>query len=390
MKKQKVCIIGGGLTAFVTAITLSKLNLEIDLIVNDNFNKSIDSPRTLAISQNNYDFLNRLKIDHLLYKEFWPCSSMKLYSSEKNKRFDRIFEINKEKKEKKVLYMIKYSNLIKKTKQNIYKNKLINLKMGKKYFKVKNSNFLKNIESKKNKYNLIIACGENLVNNKNNLLKDKLVFRSYNEYSITTILKHNLFKNNTARQLFIDDEILALLPVSKNKTSIVWSIKKNKASIYTTKKNFLLKKKIKSYTKDFLKKIEFFSKIEFNDLKFSVKDKYFNDRILFFGDILHKVHPLTGQGFNMVLRDLLSLEKILKNKINLGLDIGSSDILDEFSKKIKPSTLAYSFGIDFLRSCFSVKNESVNKVRNKIIKNLDKNVLVKEAFYNVANDGLKF
>ena len=67
MKKQKVCIIGGGLTAFVTAITLSKLNLEIDLIVNDNFNKSIDSPRTLAISQNNYDFLNRLKIEHLLY-----------------------------------------------------------------------------------------------------------------------------------------------------------------------------------------------------------------------------------------------------------------------------------------------------------------------------------
>ena len=36
------------------------------------------------------------------------------------------------------------------------------------------------------------------------------------------------------------------------------------------------------------------------------------------------------------------------------------------------------------------ENESVNKVRNKIIKNLDKNVLVKEAFYNVANDGLKF
>ena len=32
MEKQKVCIVGGGLTGLITAITLSKLNLDIDLI----------------------------------------------------------------------------------------------------------------------------------------------------------------------------------------------------------------------------------------------------------------------------------------------------------------------------------------------------------------------
>ena len=32
MEKQKVCIIGGGLTGLVTAIALSRLNLEIDLV----------------------------------------------------------------------------------------------------------------------------------------------------------------------------------------------------------------------------------------------------------------------------------------------------------------------------------------------------------------------
>ena len=32
MKKQKICIIGGGLTGLVTAISLSKLNCSIDLI----------------------------------------------------------------------------------------------------------------------------------------------------------------------------------------------------------------------------------------------------------------------------------------------------------------------------------------------------------------------
>ena len=32
MEKQKICIIGGGLTGLITAATLSKLNLDVDLI----------------------------------------------------------------------------------------------------------------------------------------------------------------------------------------------------------------------------------------------------------------------------------------------------------------------------------------------------------------------
>ena len=40
MKKQKICIIGGGLTGLVTAISLSGLNCEIDL-KNHNLNYKI-------------------------------------------------------------------------------------------------------------------------------------------------------------------------------------------------------------------------------------------------------------------------------------------------------------------------------------------------------------
>ena len=40
---------------------------------------------------------------------------------------------------------------------------------------------------------------------------------------------HSLIKNNIARQIFSDNSIFAMLPISNTKTSIVWSIKKNKA-----------------------------------------------------------------------------------------------------------------------------------------------------------------
>ena len=41
MEKQKVCIIGGGLTGLVTAIALSRLNIKIDFITGSSKNNNI-------------------------------------------------------------------------------------------------------------------------------------------------------------------------------------------------------------------------------------------------------------------------------------------------------------------------------------------------------------
>ena len=80
MNKQKICIIGGGLTGLITAATLMKLDLEIDLIT-ENIGQNIKTNRTTAISQNNYEYLNKLNSFKFSKNEFWPCSQMKLYYS---------------------------------------------------------------------------------------------------------------------------------------------------------------------------------------------------------------------------------------------------------------------------------------------------------------------
>ena len=53
MDKHKICVIGGGLTGLVTAIALSRLNLKVDLIAKNFFEKS-KSLRTTAISDSYY------------------------------------------------------------------------------------------------------------------------------------------------------------------------------------------------------------------------------------------------------------------------------------------------------------------------------------------------
>ena len=67
MEKQKICIIGGSLTGLVTALSLSKLNCEIDLITG-NLKKSFKSTRTIALSNHNFRFLDTLNISKFLEK----------------------------------------------------------------------------------------------------------------------------------------------------------------------------------------------------------------------------------------------------------------------------------------------------------------------------------
>ena len=136
--------------------------------------------------------------------------------------------------------------------------------------------------------------------------------------------------------------------------------------------------------------MRFDSKIEHRSLSFLIRNKYFKDRVLLFGDALHEIHPFVGQGFNMTLRDLSSFEKIFQKKINLGLDIGSSDILSEFSNETKPRNLAFSLATDVLKNSFAIKNKYFKKVRNKFLAKVNDNKLIKDFFFNVADKGFKF
>ena len=95
MEKQKICIVGGGLTGLITAITLSKLNIKVDLVSDFNNKSNIKSNRTTAISQKNYDFLEKLNIFKFSKKEFWPCHEMKLYTKNNEEKFVEIFDIKK-------------------------------------------------------------------------------------------------------------------------------------------------------------------------------------------------------------------------------------------------------------------------------------------------------
>jgi 2-octaprenyl-6-methoxyphenol hydroxylase len=387
MKKQKICIIGGGLTGLVTAISLSKLSCEIDLITG-NVKKNFRNNGTVAISEKNLNYLTKLNISKSLKKVAWPCSTMKLYSEIKSDKFSEILELNNNKKSKKILYMIKNSKISQLLISKIKKINRISVRNAGNVSNISNIGLLKGVRlnNKDLKYNLVIICTGPNSHLVKKIFKNTKIESSYNEESITTTLSHNMLNNNIARQIFLNDAILALLPLSRKETSVVWSIKK-KGKIYSLSS---LKSKIKKYSKNYLQNIKFKDEICHKDLHFLVRNKLYQQRTILFGDALHLIHPFAGQGFNMTLRDLASLEKILKEKINLGLDIGTYDVLSEYSKKIKARNFAFSVSLDVLKSTFSINNKYFKNIRNNVVKKINKNNFIKDIFFSIANKGFKF
>ena len=197
MKKQKICVIGGSLAGLVTAISLSKLNCEIDLVI-DSPIQNLKSTRTLAISENNFDFLNKLNISKSLKKELWPCSIMKLYTEILDGKFSEIFKLNNENKQEKILYMVENLKIMKLMMNKIKQIKSISIKKNEKVSLISAPGLLKSVKFNNNnsKYHLVIICTGYNSSLVKNLFNDQFIKNSYGESAITTILNHSPFKNN--------------------------------------------------------------------------------------------------------------------------------------------------------------------------------------------------
>ena len=156
---------------------------------------------------------------------------------------------------------------------------------------------------------------------------------------------------------------LAFLPLSNKQTSIVFS---NNSTKLINKEKLL--QIIYKYSSEY--KINKISDVEAFTIKFSMLRNYFYKNILSFGDLIHKVHPLAGQGFNMTIRDIKSLSNIIEEYANLGINDGQK-IAEKFQEDNKHLNLIYGLGIDTINSFFkfdSKLNNSFSEPLFKILK----------------------
>ena len=313
---MKVCILGDGLTSLTLALALAKLDINIDIYSTAQKKKS-DKSRTLGISKSNVTFFNQniLNIDELL----WKIYKIEIYSES----FENQKILNFENDKKELFSTIKNFELNNSLLSVIKKNNLIKFK--------KKINY-RHLDTY---YKLIFNCDSN------NLLTKKFfsnkISKDYKSNAFTTIIKHQKISNNVACQVFTNKGPLAFLPISSSETSIVYSVKGNKSI------NF--EDEIKKYNKKYNNYK--FGKIQSFELRSSILRSYYYKNVLAFGDLLHKIHPLAGQGFNMTIRDVKEILNIIKFRADHGLDLDYSVCVD-FEKNTRHRNFIFSNGIDFI------------------------------------------
>jgi len=139
--------------------------------------------------------------------------------------------------------------------------------------------------------------------------------------------------------------------------------------------------------KNFKYKIKKIEKINSFELKSLNLRNYYYNNILAFGDMLHKIHPLTGQGFNMTIRDIKILVNIIKNKFVLGLPIDKS-VNIEFQNNMKYKNLIFSNGVDLIYEFFNIERNLKSKYLSKSIQLISKFPKINKIFKKIADKGV--
>ena len=365
---MNICIIGDGLTSLSLAKNLINKKINVHFYHKNKIEK-LSSSRTIGISKNNLEFF-REEIYEIPKKFFWEIKKIEIYSEKLGKENLLRFEEDKVN----LFYMVKNNELYKLLINEISKNKFFKKNL------IKKKTFYVDL-IKKNKYDLVINCdSENFLSKK---FFTKKINKNYNNLAYTTVLKHKKLENNTATQIFTRSGPIAFLPISNNETSVVCSLDTKNKKYNDSDVLDLISKNNPKY------RIQKTLELSSFELRSSNLRNYYHQNILAFGDLLHRIHPLAGQGFNMTIRDVKTLSNIIQNRIDLGMQLDSS-ILNDFEKETKNKNFLFSNSIDFIYEVFNFDKKIRNKSFNKILKIIGKNKSLNSYLIKFADRGLNF
>ena len=364
---MNICIIGDGLTSLSLAKNLINKKINVHIYHKKKI-QNLLSNRTIGISKNNLEFFKK-EIYNIPKKLYWEIKKIEIYSEKLGRENLLRFERDK----KNLFCMVKNKELYDFLNNKLYKNKFFKKKIINNYFY---KQLIKN-----NKYDLIINCDSD-----NFLAKKyftKRINKDYDNLAYTTILKHKKIVNDVASQVFTKSGPIAFLPISNNETSIVCSLDTKNKKYNDSEIIDLITKNNPKY------KIEKIFKLSSFKLSSSNLRNYHHKNILAFGDLLHRLHPLAGQGFNMTIRDIKILSEIIQNKIDLGMQLDSS-ILFDFEKETKSKNFLFSNSVDFIHEIFNFDRKIKNNSFNKILKIIGTNKNLNNSLIKLADKGLNF
>ena len=203
----------------------------------------------------------------------------------------------------------------------------------------------------------------------------------YEHVGVVANFEVELPHQNIARQWFVDDGILAWLPLTGNRISMVFSTKhpQNLMALSLAE----LAEQVAQAGGNTLGKMHCITPaVAFSLVKQNASVLIAN-RLALVGDAAHQVHPMAGQGVNLGFRDVVELAQVLAERNPLE-DIGDRFVLRRYERARKADVLAMQGLTHGLYGAFDSKQALVRAARNWGLSLPNKHLMLKRALMKQA------
>ncbi|MEM7317390.1 MAG: FAD-dependent monooxygenase [Pseudomonadota bacterium] len=180
--------------------------------------------------------------------------------------------------------------------------------------------------------------------------------RDYGQTALVCALHHDLPHHGVAHQVFMPPGPLAILPLTGNRSSIVWSEKSDTAASIQAMSPEDYLQVLRPRFGDFLGRIELAGQRYTYPLNLSLANALIAERLALIGDAAHGLHPIAGQGLNAGLRDVGALAEVLTLAARRGEDPGARDVLERYQQWRRFDTVTLALATDAFNRLFSNDN----------------------------------
>ncbi|WP_299985199.1 FAD-dependent monooxygenase [uncultured Ruegeria sp.] len=179
---------------------------------------------------------------------------------------------------------------------------------------------------------------------------------NYGQTALVCAIEHELPHHGIAHQFFMPPGPLAILPLTGNRSSIVWSERTETAEQINTLPEAEYLQVLRPRFGDFLGNIRLQGDRFTYPLNLTIANSFISERLALVGDAAHGMHPIAGQGLNAGLRDVGALAEVLTLAGRRGEDISSSFVLERYQEWRRFDTASLAMATDVFNKLFSNDN----------------------------------
>jgi 2-octaprenyl-6-methoxyphenol hydroxylase len=176
---------------------------------------------------------------------------------------------------------------------------------------------------------------------------------SYGQNGIVATVSHEKPHNGTAYEHFLPAGPFAILPLTGNRSSLVWTERTGDAARLMRLEPSAFLAEITRRFGDHLGRVTHEGPRWSYPLRFHLAREYVRPRFALAGDAAHGIHPIAGQGLNLGLRDVAALADVITGAAELGRDIGTLDVLKAYERWRRFDSFALGLTMDAFNRLFS-------------------------------------